>query len=110
MGHADVDLDGDNDDKPSTTRLREKFMGMYQELESRLERGIQHAKDATLDSKIRASSNSALLGGGPTQNDMTCEVLDLKAEMTSLKNKMFQAEQKRIEEVNQKQAKISQLE
>jgi len=41
---------------------------------------------------------------------MTCEMLDLKAEMTSLKNKMFQAEQKRIEEINQKQAKISQLE
>ena len=57
MGHADVDMEGENDDKPSTTRLIEKFMGMYQELESRLERGIQDAKDATLDSKIRASSN-----------------------------------------------------
>ena len=40
MGHADVDMEGENDDKPSTTRLIEKFMGMYQELESRLERGI----------------------------------------------------------------------
>jgi len=30
----------DNDEKPSTTKLIEKFMNMYQELEARLERGI----------------------------------------------------------------------
>lgn len=62
---------------------------MYQELEQRLERGIQHAKEATLDNKIRASSNSALVGAGAigAGGDMTCEILDLKAEMTSLKNK-----------------------
>ena len=105
-GEPEID---DDDDKPSTTKLIEKFMNMYQELETRLERGIQHAKDTTLDQKLRASSNSALIGGA-TANDMTCEMLDLKAEMTSLKNKMFQAESKRIEEVNLKQAKISQLE
>ena len=34
---ADMDANGD---KPSTNALIEKFMHMYQELESRLERGI----------------------------------------------------------------------
>ena len=102
----------EGDDKPSTTKLIEKFTNMYQELEGRLERGLSHAKEATLESKLRASSNSALVGAGAIGggNDMACEMLDLKAEMTSLKNKLFQAEQKRIEEVNQRQSKINQLE
>lgn len=98
------------DDAPSTAKLMEKFTHMYQEIEVRLERGISHAKEATLESKLRASSNSALIGAGAMNNDYTCEILDLKAEMTSLKNKMFQAEQKKIEEVNKRQAQISQLE
>ena len=100
--HLGGPMDGEkDDDKPSTTRLIEKFTTMYQEIESRLERGISFAKEATLESKLRASSNSALVATGAigSNNDMTCEVLDLKAELTSMKNKLFQADQKRIEEV-----------
>ena len=96
-GHAG---DEQEDEKPSTTKLIEKFTNMYQEIETRLERGISFAKEATLDNKLRASSNSALINhGGMSTNDVTCEMLDLKAEMTSIKNKLFQAEQKRHEEV-----------
>ena len=77
-------------DKPTTNKLIEHFTNMYQEIESRLERGLSHAKEATLESKLRASSNSALIGhGGMSANDVTCEMLDLKAEMTSMKNKLF---------------------
>lgn len=77
-----------------------------------MERGISFAKETTLDNKLRASSNSALVnkGGIMSTNDVTCEMLDLKAEMTSIKNKLFQAEQKRHEDVKQREAKISQLE
>jgi len=92
---ADVnDVDASPDGKPTTNRLIEQFTNMYQEIESRLERGLSHAKEATLESKLRISSNSALIGAnaGMTANDVTCEMLDLKAEMTSLKNKLFQAE------------------
>lgn len=86
----------DEGDKQTTNKLIEKFTNMYQEIENRLERGLSHAKEATLDSKLRASSNSALIGANGTigtgNNDATCEILDLKAEMTSMKNKLFQAE------------------
>ena len=109
IGPEPSGFDG-NVEPPSTAKLMEKFTQMYQEIESRLERGISHAKQATLENKLRASSNSALVAHGVTAADSTCEILDLKAEMTSLKNKLFQAEQKRIEEVNKKQAQVSQLE
>ena len=94
--------------RPSTTKLIEKFTNMYQEIELRLERGLSFAKEATLENKLRASSNSALIGG-LTANDVTCDMIDLKAELTSMKNKLFQAEQKRIEETKQRDAKISSL-
>ena len=85
FGADGVDEGQSPDGKPTTNRLIEQFTNMYQEIESRLERGLQHAKEATLESKLRASSNSALIGnGGMSANDVTCEMLDLKAEMTSL--------------------------
>ena len=108
--HMGAEPDHDDDDEPSTAKLMVKFTTMYQELETRLERGISFAKEATLDSKLRASSNSAMIGAGGIGADPTCEILDLKAEMTSMKNKLFQAEQKKIEEVNKRQAQISSLE
>ena len=40
MNHNEAAEFEANGDKPSTTALIEKFMHMYQELESRLERGI----------------------------------------------------------------------
>ena len=80
-----------------------KFTKLYDEIENRLEKGISVAKEMTLENKIRASSNSAMITGGVSAADATCEILDLKAEMTSLKNRLFQLEQRKIEEVNQKQ-------
>ena len=76
-----------------------KFTQMYAELEARLEKGISVAKEMAFESKLRASSNSALIAAGNPTADATCEILDLKAEMTSLKNKLFEADQKRLEEV-----------
>lgn len=102
MGAEPDQPDHDDDDQPSTAKLMVKFTTMYQELETRLERGISFAKEATLENKLRASSNSAMIGAGGMGADPTCEILDLKAEMTSMKNKLFQAEQKRIEEVNKR--------
>jgi hypothetical protein len=42
--------------------------------------------------------------------DVTGDFLDLKAEVTSLKNKLFTADQKRMEEVTVKNVEITKME
>lgn len=42
--------------------------------------------------------------------DVTGDFLDLKAEVTSLKNKLFTADQKRMEEITVKNVEITKME
>ena len=102
-------LDEKYSSKPSTQYLMDQFIEMYQEIEARLNKGLQTVKEMQLDNQIRASSNS-FIGQNPQSVDATVEVLDLKAEMVSLKNKLFEAEQKKNEEIKAKQTRITQLE
>ena len=68
------------------------FTRLYALIEERLERAISYGKDQKLDAKLRASTNSALIGANGVGQDVTCEMLDLKADMVALKNQKFEVE------------------
>lgn len=88
----------DQADPYSSRQLMEQFQEIYQELQMRLNKGISLGKELKLEQKLRESSNSFI--GVHKSTDVTGDLLDLKAEITSLKNKLFMADQTRREELS----------
>lgn len=66
------------------------------ELENRLRKGLSLGKDLKLELKIRDSAASI----GRKVSEHQSDLLDLKTEVVTLKNKLFTTDQQRIEEVN----------
>lgn len=85
--------------KETTQSLMQEFTRLYALIEERLESAISYGKDQKLDAKLRASSNSALIGANGVGQDVTCEMLDLKADMVALKNQKFEVERQHRAEI-----------
>lgn len=80
----------------------DQFTEQLYELDSRLRKGLSLGKDLTKTQKLRDSAQS-------TQrkiNENAGEVLDLKAEIVQMKNKLFIADQHHLEEANVLRQKI----
>ena len=102
---------GQTEPKQITTQsLMQDFTRLYSLIEERLERAISYGKDQKLDAKLRASTNSALIGTNGVGQDVTCEMLDLKADMVALKNQKFEVERQHRAEIEAKTEKLAELE
>ena len=72
-----------------------------------MNKGIALSKELKFELKLRDSTNS--IAGIRMSTVDTGDILDLKAEVTSLKNKLFTADQKRMEELSIKNVEIAKL-
>ena len=67
----------------------DQFGEQLHELEDRLRKGLSLGKDLKLEHKLRDSAASM----GRKFNENQGDLLDLKAELVSLKNKLFTSDQ-----------------
>lgn len=78
--------------------MMDQFNEQLSELDNRLRKGLSLGKDLKFEMKIRDSAHSLGRKASEHQGDL----LDLKAEVVSLKNRLFTADQKRMEDVGLK--------
>jgi hypothetical protein len=97
------------DHEPTSAQLMEQFAEIYAELQSRLNKGIALGKELKLEQKLRESSNSFVGVLGPRMSTADGDFLDLKAEVTNLKHKLFMADQKRMEDLSAKNVEMTKL-
>ena len=88
-------------------QLMEQFNEQLVELEMRLNKGMQIGKDLKLETKLRGSTNSM---AGLVRAETTGDILDLKAELVNMKNKVFTQEQEKQREIQNQKNQVVKLE
>ena len=72
----------------------DQFSEQLYELDNRLRKGLSLGKDLKHEQKLRDSSTQSFRKVSDNQGD----ILDLKAELVSQKNKLFICEQQKLED------------
>ncbi len=84
----------------------DQFSEQLYELDNRLRKGLSLGKDLKHEQKLRDSSTQSFRKVSDNQGD----ILDLKAELVSQKNKLFICEQQKLEDATLYKQTIQRLE